>query len=78
MIQLSKNNRFNVLYTLAKGFGTLPEDKRVALCFPIQRMPMGLVEHTAIFFSIADDVNQGIFIIQELQVKIYSCLFVHS
>lgn len=60
MVQLSRNNRSNILYSLAKGLGKLREDKKDSL-FPTQRMPMGLVEHTVNFF-VADDVNQVILV----------------
>lgn len=56
MVHLASNKRSNVLYSLAKGLGTLRKDKKDSL-FPVQRMPMGLVEYAANFY-IAGDVNQ--------------------
>lgn len=50
MLQLSNNGRTNVLYNLAKGMGTLRQDKEDSR-FPIKCMPMGLVEYTAQFFA---------------------------
>ena len=50
MVQLSNGRRSNVLYNLAKGIGTLRSDKKDSR-FPINRMPMGLVEYTAQFFA---------------------------
>ena len=56
MLHLSKKNRSNILYNLAKGIGTIREDGLDSR-FPTQRMPMGMVEYTANFF-VADDLNQ--------------------
>jgi len=50
MVQLSNGGRTNVLYNLAKGMGSLRPDKS-GTRFPIDRMPMGLVEYTALFFA---------------------------
>lgn len=61
MVHLSNNSRSNVLYSLAKGLGTLQKDKNDTL-FPMKRMPMGLLEYTANFF-VADDMNQVCFYI---------------
>lgn len=54
--RLSEKGRSNILYSLAKGIGTMREDGSDSR-FPTQRMPMGLVEYTANFF-VADDLNQ--------------------
>ena len=51
--RLSSVKRSNVLYSLAKGIGTMRTDKRESL-FPVTRMPMGLLEFMVNFF-IADD-----------------------
>lgn len=47
--RLSEKGRSNILYSLAKGIGTMREDGLDSR-FPTQRMPMGLVEYTANFF----------------------------
>ena len=46
--QLKKSQHSNVIYNLAKGFGTMRQDGSDSQ-FPTQRMPMGLVEHMASF-----------------------------
>ena len=56
MVQLSKSNRSNLLYTLAKGIGTMREDGSDSH-FPTKRMTFGLVEYTANFFA-AEHMNQ--------------------
>ena len=56
MLHLSNNRRTNVLYNLAKGMGTLRQDKEDSR-FPIKRMPMGLVEYTVQFFAF-DNLQQ--------------------
>ena len=48
MARLQAADRSNVVYNLAKGIGTGR--------FPLERMPMGLVEYTVNFF-IAESVN---------------------
>ena len=50
MVQLAHHNHSNVLYNLAKGIGTYRQDGS-DLCFPCERMPMGLLEYMADFFS---------------------------
>ena len=50
MQQLLKNNRSNVVYKLVKGIGTVRSDDSDS-CFPCKRMPMGLLEYMADFFS---------------------------
>ena len=50
MKQLSSNGRSNVLYKLARGIGTFRKDGTDS-CFPTKRMPMGLLEYMADFFS---------------------------
>ncbi len=57
MAHLAKNKRSNVVYSLAKGIGTMREDQSGESQFPVNRMPMGLMEYTANFF-IAENVNQ--------------------
>ena len=57
VLRLSEKGRSNVIYNLAKGISTLREDGLDSR-FPTQRMPMGLVEYTANFFFVADDLNQ--------------------
>ena len=56
MVQLSSGGRTNVLYNLAKGMGSLRPDKS-GTRFPIDKMPMGLVEYTALFFAF-DNLQQ--------------------
>ena len=50
MSQLSIGGRTNVVYNLAKGMGTLRPDSKESR-FPINRMPVGLVEYAAQFFA---------------------------
>jgi len=50
MANLRHNARSNVLYNLAKGWGTMRTDGSDSR-FPIKRMPMGLIEYAASFFS---------------------------
>jgi len=59
MLQLRQNKRTNVLYNLAKGMGTLREDKTDSR-FPIKRMPMGLVEYAASYFA-SDNLQEVMF-----------------
>ena len=56
MLQLSNNGWTNVLHNLAKGMGTLRNDKEDSR-FPIKCMPMDLVEYTAQFFAF-DNLQQ--------------------
>lgn len=56
MVYFNRNNRSNVLYNLAKGFGVLRADGSDTL-FPMKKMPMGLIEYTSNFF-IAENVHQ--------------------
>ena len=51
MINLRENNRENTVYNLVLGIGTMREDGSDS-CFPVKRMPMGLVEYAASFFSV--------------------------
>ena len=53
MVHLATNSRSNLLYSLAKGLGTLRKDG----LFPIKRMPIGLVKYAANLY-IAGNVNQ--------------------
>lgn len=55
MERLQHSGRSNVLYKLAKGFGTMREDESDSR-FPTRKMPMGLVEYTADFF-VADNLQ---------------------
>lgn len=51
MKQLLSNNRSpNIIYNLVKSIGTIREDGSDS-CFPCKRMPMGMLEYTANFFS---------------------------
>lgn len=45
MVGLSEKYRSNILYNLTKGIHANSSDS----CFPMQRMPMGLMEYTASF-----------------------------
>ena len=56
MSQLSIGGRTNVLYNLAKGMGTLRSDSKDSR-FPINQMPMGLIEYAAQFFAF-DNLQQ--------------------
>ena len=62
MSQLSIGSRTNVLYNLAKGMRTLRPGSKDSR-FPINRMPMGLVEYTAQFFAF-DNLQQETLSIQ--------------
>ncbi len=55
MTRLQNHGRSNVLYNLAKGVGTERPDQSDS-CFPVCRMPMGLIEYVTNFFS-ATDIN---------------------
>ena len=55
MEQLGHSGRSNVLYKLAKGFGTMREGESDSR-FPTKRMPIGLVEYAADFF-VADNLQ---------------------
>lgn len=50
MRNLAASGRTNVLYNLAKGIGQ-PREDGTDSCFPIKRMPMGLLEYAADFFA---------------------------
>ena len=56
MAQLKSHKRSNVLYKLAKSMGTLRPGVDDS-CFPMDRMPMGLVEYIADFF-VSDEVRK--------------------
>ena len=56
MAQLKLHNRSNVLYKLAKSMGTLRRDRSDS-CFPMKRMPMGMIEYIADFF-VSDEMQQ--------------------
>ena len=49
MKNFAAGGKSNVLYSLAKGFGTMRPDQSDT-CFPVKRMPFGLVEYMANFF----------------------------
>jgi len=49
MLQLEKGGRSNVLYGLASGLGSFREDGSPQ--FPVDRMPMGLLQHMVDFFN---------------------------
>ena len=61
MVQLSEGGWTNVLYNLAKGMGTMKPDVKVSR-FPITRMPMGLVEYTALFLQLIIYNRYGIYV----------------
>ena len=50
MAHLRHNSCSNVLYNLARGWGTLREDGSDSR-FPVTRMPMGLTEYAASIFA---------------------------
>jgi len=54
-VNLSHGGRTNILYNLAKGMGTLK------LGFPINKMSMGLVKDTVLFF---DNLHMSLLIVQ--------------
>ena len=56
MVHLSDAGRTNVLYNLAKGIGTIRLDSTNTR-FPVNQMPMGLVEYIALFFA-ANNLQQ--------------------
>ena len=49
MERLKQCGRSNVIYNLAKELGTMRNNQSDS-CFPVNRMPMGLIEHTCNFF----------------------------
>ena len=56
MSHLQQCGRTNVLYSLAKGLGTLRPDKSDTK-FPAKRMPTGLLQYMVEFFA-ADNLSQ--------------------
>ena len=56
MDRLHKADRMNVIYLIAKALGTARPDGSDSL-LPTSRMPMGLIEHIANFFT-ATSVQQ--------------------
>lgn len=58
MARLKAANRSNVVYNLAKGIGTCRTESSESR-FPLERMPMGLVEYIANFF-VSEDINSVI------------------
>ncbi len=50
MVNLKSNQRHNVLYSLAKGFAIMRQDKSDTR-FPMKKMPMGLLEYMAGFYE---------------------------
>ena len=56
MSKLKSSGQTNVLYNLAKGIGTPRVDNNGSR-FPTDRMPVGLVEYTASFYS-CDDLQK--------------------
>ena len=56
MQQLALNGHSNVLYSLAKGIGTIRNDHSDS-CFLIKRMPMGLIEYPCNFFM-SENMNK--------------------
>ena len=50
MSRLQDSSKSNILYGLARGFGTLREDSSDSL-IPIGRMPFGLLEYVVDFFQ---------------------------
>ena len=47
---LRTRGKLNVLYELARGFGTMRSDQSDT-CFPMTRMPFGMLEYMATFFN---------------------------
>lgn len=58
--QLSEVQRSNVLYSLAKGIGTMRTGRSESL-FPVTRMPMGLLEFMVNFFVANDSRSVSLF-----------------
>lgn len=56
MQQLALNGHSNVLYSLVKGIGTIRKDHSDS-CFPIKKMPMGLIEYACNFF-VSENMNK--------------------
>ena len=50
MKNLEAKGKLNVLYELAKGFGTMRPDQ-LDTCFLMTRIPFGMVEYMAAFFN---------------------------
>ena len=50
MQYLKKCQRYNIIYGIAKGFGTMQPDGKDSL-IPATRMPTGMLEYTAKFFT---------------------------
>ena len=50
MEYLHKNGRSNIFYDLARGIGTMRDDGSDSR-FPVKRMPFGLIDYMARFFS---------------------------
>ena len=67
MANLRHNSRSNVLYNLAKGLGTLRADGSDSR-FPVKRMPMGLIEYLASFFSCDN--------LQSVSTYVNMCLYI--
>ena len=65
MAQLKQHKRSNVLYKLAKSMGTLRPDSDDS-CFPMKRMPMGLVEYISDFF-VSDEIRQVEYVVRGCQ-----------
>ncbi len=55
MVRLSQCQRSNVVYNLAKGISKMRTDGSDS-CFPVLRMPMGLVEYLTNFYT-SDNLN---------------------
>ena len=56
MLHLKQCDRSNILYSLAKGLGTLKPDGSDSK-FPAKRMPAGLLQHMVNFFA-GDNLSQ--------------------
>ena len=50
MKHLEEVGKSNVLYELAKGLGTMRDDKSGSM-FPVSRMPMGMLQYMVHFFN---------------------------
>ena len=74
MLRLSRCGRSNVLYSLAKGIGTMRDDESDSY-FPVQRMPMGLVEYVANFF-VSENVKKVC--VFDLYAQLYMYIPVHT
>ena len=73
MIHLKHCHRSNVIYLLAKALGTMRPDQSDSL-LPAKRMPMGLIEYSAKFFTASS--TRQVYILSQC-IMIFCRLFAH-